>query len=77
MHLVAQFRMHTQIKDQIAAFTRGFKSIVNPVNQLQASLFLIIAKIVKQPVVSIHLIFASFMPFQYNGVNVTEGRLRW
>jgi len=31
MHLVAQFRMHTQIKDQIAAFTRGFRSIVNPV----------------------------------------------
>jgi ubiquitin-protein ligase E3 B len=31
MHLVAQFRMHTQIKDQIAAFTRGFRAIVNPV----------------------------------------------
>jgi ubiquitin-protein ligase E3 B len=31
MHLVAQFRMHTQIREQIAAFTRGFRAIVNPV----------------------------------------------
>ena len=28
MHLVARFRMHTQIRDQTAAFTRGFRSLV-------------------------------------------------
>lgn len=27
---MAHFRMHTQIKDQTAAFIRGFRSIINP-----------------------------------------------
>lgn len=27
---MAYFRMHTQIRDQTAAFIRGFRSIVNP-----------------------------------------------
>ncbi|KAL0272582.1 UNVERIFIED_CONTAM: hypothetical protein PYX00_005501 [Menopon gallinae] len=30
IHLVAHFRMHTQIKDQAAAFIQGFRSIINP-----------------------------------------------
>ncbi|XP_072443989.1 ubiquitin-protein ligase E3B isoform X2 [Chiloscyllium punctatum] len=30
IHLMAHFRMHTQIKDQTIAFIRGFRSIVNP-----------------------------------------------
>ncbi|XP_067010981.1 ubiquitin-protein ligase E3B isoform X2 [Anabrus simplex] len=30
IHLMAHFRMHTQIKDQTAAFIRGFRSIINP-----------------------------------------------
>ena len=30
IHAVAQFRMHTQIRDQTAAFTRGFRSIISP-----------------------------------------------
>ncbi|XP_031779888.1 ubiquitin-protein ligase E3B isoform X3 [Nasonia vitripennis] len=30
IHLVAQFRMYVQIKDQISAFTRGFRSIISP-----------------------------------------------
>ncbi|KAK0148520.1 Ubiquitin-protein ligase E3B [Merluccius polli] len=30
IHLMAHFRMHTQIKEQTAAFIRGFRSIVNP-----------------------------------------------
>ncbi|CAH1155824.1 unnamed protein product [Phaedon cochleariae] len=30
IHLMAHFRMHVQIKDQTAAFIRGFRSIVNP-----------------------------------------------
>ncbi|RZF42672.1 hypothetical protein LSTR_LSTR001467 [Laodelphax striatellus] len=29
IHLMAHFRMHTQIKDQTAAFIRGFRSIIN------------------------------------------------
>lgn len=27
---MAHFRMHVQIKDQTAAFIRGFRSIINP-----------------------------------------------
>jgi ubiquitin-protein ligase E3 B len=27
---MAHFRMHTQIKDQTAAFFRGFRSLINP-----------------------------------------------
>ncbi len=34
MHLIARFRMHTQIRDQTVAFTRGFRSIV-PLDWLQ------------------------------------------
>lgn len=30
IHLMAHFRMHTQIKDQTAAFIKGFRSIINP-----------------------------------------------
>lgn len=30
IHLMAHFRMHTQIREQTAAFIRGFRSIVNP-----------------------------------------------
>lgn len=30
IHLMAHFRMHIQIKDQTAAFIRGFRSIINP-----------------------------------------------
>ncbi|CAH1986182.1 unnamed protein product [Acanthoscelides obtectus] len=30
IHLMAHFRMHVQIKDQTAAFIKGFRSIVNP-----------------------------------------------
>ncbi|KAJ8263648.1 hypothetical protein COCON_G00161050 [Conger conger] len=30
IHLMAHFRMHTQIKDQTAAFIRGFRWIINP-----------------------------------------------
>ncbi|CAL8262973.1 unnamed protein product [Boreogadus saida] len=30
IHLMAHFRMHTQIKEQTGAFTRGFRSIINP-----------------------------------------------
>ncbi|XP_014204707.1 ubiquitin-protein ligase E3B [Copidosoma floridanum] len=30
IHLIAQFRMYMQIKDQIAAFTKGFRSIIKP-----------------------------------------------
>lgn len=30
IHLMAHFRMHTQIKDQTAAFIRGFRAIVSP-----------------------------------------------
>ncbi|XP_062543372.1 ubiquitin-protein ligase E3B [Armigeres subalbatus] len=30
IHYMAYFRMHTQIRDQTAAFIRGFRSIVNP-----------------------------------------------
>ncbi|XP_006004610.1 ubiquitin-protein ligase E3B [Latimeria chalumnae] len=30
IHLMAHFRMHTQIKDQTAALIRGFRSIINP-----------------------------------------------
>ena len=30
MHAVAQFRMHTQIREQTAAFTRGFRAIIAP-----------------------------------------------
>jgi ubiquitin-protein ligase E3 B len=30
IHLMAHFRMHTQIKDQTAAFIRGFRSIISP-----------------------------------------------
>ncbi|XP_059616047.1 ubiquitin-protein ligase E3B [Phlebotomus argentipes] len=30
IHYMAYFRMHTQIKEQTAAFIRGFRSIVNP-----------------------------------------------
>lgn len=30
IHLVAHFRMHVQIRDQTAAFIRGFRSIINP-----------------------------------------------
>ncbi len=30
MHHVAHFRMHTQIREQTAAFTRGFRSIISP-----------------------------------------------
>lgn len=30
IHLMAHFRMHTQIHEQTAAFIRGFRSIVNP-----------------------------------------------
>ncbi|XP_058789046.1 ubiquitin-protein ligase E3B isoform X2 [Phymastichus coffea] len=30
IHLMAGFRMYVQIKEQIAAFTRGFRSIINP-----------------------------------------------
>ena len=29
IHLMAHFKMHTQIKEQTAAFLRGFKSIIN------------------------------------------------
>ncbi|EEB13316.1 ubiquitin-protein ligase, putative [Pediculus humanus corporis] len=30
IHLMSHFRMHTQIKDQTAAFIRGFRSLINP-----------------------------------------------
>ncbi|KAF5298208.1 hypothetical protein FQA39_LY02632 [Lamprigera yunnana] len=30
IHLMAHFRMHVQIKDQTAAFIRGFRSIISP-----------------------------------------------
>ncbi|XP_046427763.1 ubiquitin-protein ligase E3B [Neodiprion pinetum] len=30
IHLMAHFRMHTQIKDQTSAFIKGFRSIINP-----------------------------------------------
>ncbi|XP_072334953.1 ubiquitin-protein ligase E3B isoform X1 [Scyliorhinus torazame] len=30
IHLMAHFRMHTQVKDQTIAFIRGFRSIINP-----------------------------------------------
>ena len=30
IHYMAYFRMHTQIRDQTAAFIRGFRCIVNP-----------------------------------------------
>ncbi|CAH1185168.1 unnamed protein product [Phyllotreta striolata] len=30
IHLMAHFRMHVQIKDQTAAFIKGFRSIINP-----------------------------------------------
>lgn len=30
IHLMAHFRMHVQIKNQTAAFIRGFRSIINP-----------------------------------------------
>lgn len=30
IHLMAHFKMHTQIKDQTKAFIRGFRSIINP-----------------------------------------------
>uniref|UniRef100_A0A8C8ME30 Ubiquitin-protein ligase E3B n=2 Tax=Oncorhynchus TaxID=8016 RepID=A0A8C8ME30_ONCTS len=30
IHLMAHFRMHTQIKEQTAAFIRGYRSIINP-----------------------------------------------
>lgn len=30
IHLMAHFKMHTQIKEQTKAFIRGFRSIVNP-----------------------------------------------
>uniref|UniRef100_A0A8D8R4E0 Ubiquitin-protein ligase E3B n=1 Tax=Cacopsylla melanoneura TaxID=428564 RepID=A0A8D8R4E0_9HEMI len=30
IHLMAHFRMHTQIKHQTSAFIKGFKSIINP-----------------------------------------------
>ncbi|XP_027890096.1 ubiquitin-protein ligase E3B isoform X2 [Xiphophorus couchianus] len=30
IHLMAHFRMHTQIKEQTAAFIRGFRNIINP-----------------------------------------------
>ncbi|XP_066590975.1 ubiquitin-protein ligase E3B [Prorops nasuta] len=30
IHMMAHFRMHTQIKDQTAAFIKGFRSIINP-----------------------------------------------
>lgn len=30
IHLMAHFRMHTQIKEQTGAFIRGFRSIINP-----------------------------------------------
>uniref|UniRef100_A0A8D3ARC8 Ubiquitin-protein ligase E3B n=1 Tax=Scophthalmus maximus TaxID=52904 RepID=A0A8D3ARC8_SCOMX len=30
IHLMAHFRMHTQIKEQTAGFIRGFRSIINP-----------------------------------------------
>ncbi|XP_012263808.1 ubiquitin-protein ligase E3B isoform X2 [Athalia rosae] len=30
IHLMAHFRMHTQIKDQTIAFIKGFRSIINP-----------------------------------------------
>nr|CAD7569227.1 unnamed protein product [Timema californicum] len=30
IHLMAHFRMHTQIKDQTAAFIKGFRAIINP-----------------------------------------------
>ncbi|XP_028853145.1 ubiquitin-protein ligase E3B [Denticeps clupeoides] len=30
IHLMAHFRMHTQIKEQTAAFIRGFRCIINP-----------------------------------------------
>lgn len=29
IHLMAHFRMHTQIRDQTAAFIRGFRSLIN------------------------------------------------
>jgi ubiquitin-protein ligase E3 B len=30
IHQIAQFRMHTQIKKQVAAFARGFKTLISP-----------------------------------------------
>lgn len=30
IHLMARFRMYVQIKDQISAFTKGFRSIISP-----------------------------------------------
>lgn len=30
IHLMAHFRMHTQIKDQTNAFIKGFRTIINP-----------------------------------------------
>lgn len=30
IHLMAHFRMHTQIKNQTAAFIKGFRGIINP-----------------------------------------------
>ena len=29
IHLMAHFKLHTQIRDQTAAFLRGFQSIIN------------------------------------------------
>ncbi|VVC89707.1 unnamed protein product [Leptidea sinapis] len=30
IHLMAHFRMHTQIKEQTNAFIKGFRAIINP-----------------------------------------------
>lgn len=30
IHLMAHFRMHTQIREQTAGFIRGFRCIINP-----------------------------------------------
>ena len=30
IHLIAQFKMRTQIKNQVAAFVKGFRSIISP-----------------------------------------------
>ena len=30
IHQMAHFRMHRQIRDQTAAFTRGFRTLINP-----------------------------------------------
>lgn len=46
---MAHFRMHVQIKDQTAAFIRGFRSIVNPDWLSLFSTPEVFRKIIKKP----------------------------